>query len=421
MVSVHHRPVDDPAANAALLLIRIGLAVLAFAVPLSAVGSRRALFTLLFVGGGLLIVAATLLPRPPVERRIGVALDSAVGLGGLALLAWGAVSLIWTPFPAEAASRWGKEAGTIAFVVLAAVLLPERTRTANLYLFPLGLAAAAAATAGAAFVGPEALGRLQDGDTTLERAVVGLVMLVWPALGALGVRERWASAGWLAVGVTLAAMAAWTTVALLALAAGAVAFAAATVHPRRVGRILGLVAAASILSAPALPLALGPVAKSLAATYGDRVSGLAATADGLRAWAGVVRAEHWRLITGHGFDMATRAAMTGFLPADVPRTLGFELWYELGILGALAAAAVAAGAFLAAGRGSATVAPFLLAQLVTGLCFALAGTYTTQLWWITLLGVAALAFANVIQGQYRTDRPTASVRPDLGSRREPAM
>ena len=35
------RPIDDPAADAALLLIRLGLFVLAFAVPLSAVVSRR--------------------------------------------------------------------------------------------------------------------------------------------------------------------------------------------------------------------------------------------------------------------------------------------------------------------------------------------------------------------------------------------
>ena len=75
-----------------------------------------------------------------------------------------------------------------------------------------------------------------DADATLERAVVSLVVLVWPALGALAVRERWTSAALLVVGITLSAMAAWTPVALTALALGAVAFAVATLSPRRAGR-----------------------------------------------------------------------------------------------------------------------------------------------------------------------------------------
>ncbi len=401
------RRFDDPAADAALLLIRLGLTVLAFAVPLSAVVSRRALFSLLPVGAGLLLVAATLLPRPPAGRRLRQSLLSPAGLGGLALLAWSALSLIWTPFPVDAAQRWGKEAGTLVLVVLAAALLPERTRTSNLYLFPLGLAAAALATFLAALLGPQAFGAFRDLDSTLERAVISLVMLVWPAIGALAVRERWASAGWLAVGTTVAAIAAWTSVALAALALGAIVFAIATVNPARVGRVLGFVVAALFLLAPAWPLVFDPLAAGLADALGDRLPALIDVAQSLHVWATLVMTEPLRLVTGHGLDMATRAILAGFLPVEAPRSLLFETWYELGVVGAVAAAFLAGGGLIAAGRASPTVAPFLLAEITTGLVVAFWGPDTTQLWWITLLGVASLAFATVIRGQYRTDRPAA--------------
>lgn len=392
-----------------MLLIRLGLVVLAFAVPLSAVVFRRALFPLFPVGTGLLLVAATLLPRPPALSRLRRALRSPVGLGGLALLGWSALSLLWTPFPLDAAQRWGQEVGTLILVALTAALLPERTRTANLYLFPLGLGAAAVATFIAALAGPETLGAFQASDSTLERAVISLVMLAWPAMCALAIRERWAAAGWLAVGTALAAMAAWTSVALAALALGAVVFAVATLNPARVGLVLGLIAAILILAAPAVPLVFEPITAGLADVLGDRLPALNDIAQALHVWGALVVQEPLRLLTGHGFDMITRAVMSGFIPADAPRSLLFEIWYELGLVGALAAALLFYGGSLAAGRASQALAPFLLGEITTGFVISIWEMDATQLWWITLLSVASVVFATVIRGQYRTERPAAQL------------
>ncbi|HEX4768428.1 MAG TPA: peptide ABC transporter permease [Lichenihabitans sp.] len=401
------RPFDDPATDAALLLSRVGLVVLAFAVPISLVVSRRAVFTLFPVGAGLLIVSATLLPRPPAMIRLMAGLQSLMGLAGLWLLSWSALSLLWTPFPQDAAERLFREAGTVLFVVATVALLPERTRTSNLYLFPLGLTLAALATFAAAILGPQALGAFQNADSTLERAVFSLVMLVWPAIGALAVRDRWASAGWLAVGVTLAAMAAWTSVALVALAFGALVFALATLSPGRVGTALGILVGALILLGPALPLVFDPVLAGLADTLGDRLPALVDASQSVHVWATLVAGEPLRLVTGHGLDMATRAIQVGFLPAATPGSLLFEVWYELGVVGAVASAVLVGGAMMAAGRSSPTVAPFLLAEIVTGLVILVWGLESSQLWWITLVSVVAVAFANVIHGQYRTARPSA--------------
>ena len=408
MQSPSQRPFDDPAADAAVLLIRLGLAVLAFAVPLSAVVFRRALFPLFPVGTGLLLLAATLVPRPPVLRRLRRGLHSRAGLGGLALLGWSALSLLWTPFPFDASQRWSQEAGTLLLVVLTAALLPERTRTSNLYLFPLGLAAAALATFVAALAGPETLGSFQASDSTLERAVISLVMLAWPAMCALAIRERWAAAGWLAVGTALAAMAAWTSIALAALALGALVFAIATLNPACVGLVLGFFVAMLILVAPALPLVFDPIAAGLADVLGGRLPALNDAAQALHVWGALVLQEPLRLLTGHGFDMITRAVVSGFIPADAPRSLLFEIWYELGLVGALATALLFFGALASAGKAPQALAPFLLAEITTGFVISIWEMDATQLWWIMLLGVVSVVFATVIRGQYRTDRPRAS-------------
>ena len=124
------------------------------------------------------------------------------------------------------------------------------------------------------------------------------------------------------------------------------------------------------------------------------------------------KGESLRLITGHGLDTATRGVIAGFLPAATPHGVLFQVWYELGIVGACTSAVLVARAFIAAGRTPGAIAPFLLAGLVCGLTLAISGLSTAQLWWVTLLSVVAIAFAAVAKGQYRTVRPAAHVVND---------
>jgi hypothetical protein len=237
-------------------------------------------------------------------------------------------------------------------------------------------------------------------------------VLVWPALGGLAVRERWTSAALLVIGITASAMAAWTPVALTALALGAVAFALATLSPRKAGIVLGTAATAVLLLAPAIPFVFGPFFDRLGLGIGGSVPEFGEMARALHIWADLVAADPMRLLTGHGLDLAARGAVVGFLPPEIPRSLAFEIWYDLGIVGAVAAGLVAFSGCVLAGRTSVAVAPFLLAEIVSGLTFALWGLDTTELWWVTTLSVGALAFAVVIRGQYRTERPHAQVIPE---------
>lgn len=398
MTATSSRKFDDPAREAAGLLIRLGVAVLAIGVPCGAVVSRRIIFSVMPVGAVLILLGVALDPRRANLAGLRDSVLSPMGLTALFLLGWAGLSLVWTPFAGVATERFVKTAGTALLAAAAAASLPAHTKTSNLYLLPVGLAAAALASFAVAMLVPVA--PMIDLETsTIDRASLTLIMLMWPALAALAVRERWASAGALAVAVAIAAITVWTPIALAALALGAITFSLATSAPKRVGATLGVILGGLLLIAPVIPLALAPLLRN----------GTSQFSASMQVASQIVTAEGVRLVTGHGFDTAVRSIGVNFLPAATPRSALFEIWYEFGVVGALAAALLVFLAFRAAGSASRSAAPFLLSTLVCGFAIAFSGLVTTQLWWLTLLTVVGVQFAIVVKGQYRTERPSAQV------------
>ena len=394
---------DTPAAQAASLLCRMGLALLAIAVPLADIGARRAIFVLMPIGAVLVVVAALLDWRRQRLGELQEHLLAPASLVALLLLFWAILSLIWTPFRPEAAVRFSKEIGTVALSLLVCFLLPERTRISNLYLWPIGVGLAAAGTIAIALAGPALLTMAQDGEnSTLERGLLAITVLVWPAMAGLALRGRWNSAGAIAVLTAMSAIAVWSSAALLGLLAGALVFALCANHSVRAGRLAASFFVMLLLCAPLLPLALEPlVGKSVIDT--DTILGNLQSA--ARAWAQIVRFEGWRLLTGHGIDSATRGIFGGFLPARTPHGILFEIWFELGALGAVACAVLVTLGFQAFGRQAPVLAPFLVSGFTCFLVIAILGFSLSQLWWVTLAGIAAIACSHVLRGQYLARRP----------------
>src|SRR5580704_14801867 len=93
---------SDAAEDASRLLQRLGYVVLALGAPCAEALSSRAIFLFFPIGIALLLVAAMLSPAKGVGARIDQALRSPICLTSLALLAWAALSLLWTPFPLQA-------------------------------------------------------------------------------------------------------------------------------------------------------------------------------------------------------------------------------------------------------------------------------------------------------------------------------
>ena len=390
---------EDLATDAGRLLVRLGLAVLMIALPIASITSRRLVFTLMPVGSVLILIGVFMMPRRRAGASLAGALLSPAGLAAAVLIVWACLSIVWTPFPVPAAERFAKTAasGVLAFLVV--LLLPPRSKTSDLNLMPIGAGVASIAAVVLALAAPAgALPVLDVEATTQARAAVGLVLLVWPALGALAVRERWASAGLVAVAVAVAGIAVWTPAALAGMAAGALVFSLATTRQALVSRLMAGVFAALILAAPLVALAATRMS-------GRPAVGSLALVKSLQGW-GQIAAHDWaHLLTGYGFDTFARGISSGFIPGVVPRSLLVELWIETGLIGALAAAGVCIGAFLAAGRTAHAVAPFLLAALTCALTIAIWGLATLQLWWITLIAVMAIGFGCVVKGQSRMERP----------------
>ncbi|PWB95024.1 hypothetical protein [Methylosinus sporium] len=408
MSNVSRRTIDDPAAEAARLLARLSIMLLFIISQLAPIVTRQTIYILLPIGAALLLLSASLAPQTRRLREIAALALTPTALAAFFFVGWTGLSLAWTPFGAGPAERYAKSAATLALVAAACALLPTRTKTSNLNLLPIGTGAAAAALAAVAFLSASSGDQPADLDSNaLQRAGLGLALAIWPALGALALRGRWVSAAIVALVSVAACLLARAPNVLPALLVGALVLALSFGKARRAGSLLAILSAALILLAPLAPILLHFAAP-------ERLPAFAAPLEnwGLETWGRIIANDGPRLLIGHGFGAAVFGVAGHYLYPDTPRSLLFQVWFDLGILGALGLAAVVARAFYVIGRTRPVLAPFLLGGLATGLTICVLGPAAEQLWWLTLAGLDAIAFALVLKGQFRTRRPR--VEPNWG-------
>ncbi|TXM76089.1 peptide ABC transporter permease [Methylobacterium sp. WL69] len=401
MVRASH-PSVDPAVDAAALLRRVGFFGLFVLVPVTAQMGRRAAVILAPIAVVLLVLASAIDgksgPWRPAALRL---LRNPAFLAGLLVVLWAALSLVWTPFLDLAAERLLNLIATILLTVAGYLALPERMRSANLYLLPVGTAAAALVAILLGLFAHRLPGTPGEIDGTLDRGLTLLALLVWPAVAWLRSRGRDLESLGLAVLTAAALVISPNLLHLAALAVGAAGFALTSLRPTLGVRVASFGAAALLVAAPLLPFLARPVASAL---FGPTAPGTLS----LKAWQKIVTGEPMRLVTGHGFETALRGRIVNLLPANAPTTLLFELWYELGIVGAFAAAFALRAAIRRSGRGTPVLVPGAMAAFAAAFTIACIGVGLTVMWWLTTLTVAILAFVAVAHGQFRTRRPKAS-------------
>ncbi|WP_375465443.1 peptide ABC transporter permease [uncultured Methylobacterium sp.] len=391
-------PTIDPALDAAALLRRVGFFGLFVIVPVVAQVARRATVILAPIAVALLIIASAIdgrqRPLRPTSARL---LRAPAFLAGMLVILWSALSLAWTPFLGPASERLANLVATILLTLAGYLALPDRMRSANLYLLPLGVTAAAIVAIVLGLFGGSLMRGLPDDGDALDRGLTLLALLLWPAVAWLRSRRRDREALGLALVVAAALAVSPNLTQVVALAAGAVAFAA-TSRPRYgVGLTAGIVAGL-LAVAPLLPFLARPVG---AALFGPLAPGVLA----LKSWQRIVTTEPVRLITGHGFETALRGRFVGMLPPNAPSTALFEFWYELGIVGALAAAFALHASIRRAGRDAPLLVPGAMAGFATAFTIACIGVGLTVIWWLTTLAVTILVFVAIARGQFRTRRP----------------
>ncbi|MCJ2045746.1 peptide ABC transporter permease [Methylobacterium sp. J-078] len=403
----------DPASDAAALLRRVGFIGLFVVMPVAAQFARRAVVVLAPIAIALLVLASIIdgksRPVRPASTRL---LRSPAFLAGCLFILWAALSLVWTPFLDLATERLLNLVATLLMTMAGYLALPDRMRSANLYLLPVGLAAAALVAIGLGLTGQglfgQRLARIGDDEGILDRGLILLVLLVWPGVAWLRSRGRDGEALGLAVLVSLALIVSPGPTTLVALAVGALAFAFTVFRPTQGPRILALVAAALLVLGPVLPFIARPIGAWL---FGGRSPGVLS----LKAWQAIVTSEPVRLVTGHGFETALRGRYVNLLPMNAPRTLLFELWYELGLVGAFAAAFALHAAIRRAGREVSVLVPGAMAAFAAAFLIACIGVGMMVMWWLTTLALAVLVFVAVERGQFRTRRPKASLLRPAGT------
>jgi hypothetical protein len=382
----------EPAEEAALLLFRVGFAILFVLLPVAAFLSRRALVIIAPVGGIVMLLAAVMLRvNAEAGRRFRDGLLSPVGMACLFLLVWSTLSLLWTPYTSAGAERLFRLAGTglISLGVIAA--LPQRMRTSNLYLPVIGVSLAIVV-----WMVMWASGLTADYGTAKERGSVLACMLAWPAVTWLSMKRRSVAAMLIGGSIGLMAFLQSGLQLLPALLVGATLLGGAINNPRSAAAALISAVAVLIMGAPMIALLLSFLAPQETA-FGNT----------LQIWADIIKADPTRLLTGHGLETALRNRVSAGLDPAAPKSLLFEVWYELGLLGAMAASVALCSTIYGISTMNRTICAFALGCVGFIFTLSVLGLGTSQTWWISAISVVCIAFAAVARGEYLTKRPAA--------------
>jgi hypothetical protein len=399
---------SDAAEDAARLLQRLGYVVLALGAPCAEALSSRAIFLFFPIGMALLLVAAMLSPVKGVGGRLYEALWSPLGIACFALFAWAVLSLAWTPFPIEAIEHLFKLAGTALAVVVALAALRDHIRAADLYLFPIGVLLAMLAILTLALANHAGVGSYAE---KMERTGVALVIMLWPAMAGLAARGRNGMARLLMILTAAFIFAIGAPVTAAALFVGVLALSFAISDIKRTIFDLGIVAAAIVLLSPVAPAISPALARWF---FHEKLSSLSGPFASLSGAAEILLHEPLRLFTGHGIDTTTRGVDASLTATPFPRVVLFEVWYELGIIGALLSSALAWFGFRSIGSTGAKIAPYLVAAFACDLTLAFLSEDFSQMTWVTLLAVSAVSAGAAARSQYRTKRPSAAMtQPSL--------
>lgn len=405
---INARDLDrDDAADAARFLSRVAYALFALGAPVGVVIHPLALFVVFPIGVALTLMSAALEGAPGLFDRILGAFRAPPFLALIAGLAWATLSLLWTPYPVSAAQHVLK-LGLLIGATLAAVCAARgNARATDLYLFPIGVVCGMAAMAGMG------LTHILTGAANLaglESGAVALAVLLFPAIGGLTARGRNGYARLLLILALAYAYIDGYAPLTIALFAGYLALSFALSDMTRTARELAWGGAALALFCP-LIAAFAPTVSAW--VFHAKLATLPAAYQPLSVAADIFTHERLRLITGHGFETVARGVRGMILPAHTPKALAFTVWYELGVVGALIAAAGVWLSFTGLAKAPPRLAPFLAAGMTAVVALAFLNVDFDDMTTATLLAVAVIATDVAARSQYRTTRPSAASLANL--------
>jgi hypothetical protein len=392
----------DDAAEASRFFSRIGYLVLGVGAPVGVVLHPLGLYVMFSIGVGLILIAAALDAEPGFLERFLRPFFVPAFLALPAGMAWAALSILWTPYPVAAGQLLLKLIVLLVATMLAVAAPRENARATDLYLFSIGV------VAGMATIVARALAETMIGapdDGRLAAGAVAIAVLLFPAIGGLAARGRNGLARLLLILALCFAFIASYAPLTIALFTGYLALSFSISDLSRTARELSWGAAALVLLSPLIP-ALAPTVSAW--IFHARLASLPAPYPSLSVAADVFTHDKLRLLTGHGFATVSRGVHDGILPAETPRALAFMVWYELGIVGAVVAAAGAWLAFRDLPRAPRRLAPYMAAAFSAVVALAFLNVDFVEMSTLTLIAVAVISTDVAARSQYRTTRPSAA-------------
>lgn len=393
---------SDDAVDASRFISRIGYAVLGVGAPVAVVLHPLGLFVIFPIGVALILMAAALEAGPGFLERLARPLGIPAFLALLAGLAWATLSILWTPYPVAAAQQ-ALKIGLLTVATLLAVSAPRENASAtDLYLFPIGVVCGMATMAARGL--SEILARAVD-DGRLAAGAIAIAVLLFPAIGGLTARGRNGLARLLMIVALSFAYVDGYSPLTVALFAGFVALSFSLSDLARTARELAWGVAAVILLSPLIP-ALAPTVSAW--VFHARLARLPPPYAPLSVAADVFTHHKLRLITGHGFETVAGGVRSGILPANTPQALAFTVWYELGVIAALLAAAGLWFAFRDLVKAPPRLAPYMAAALSAIATLAFLNVDFVDMTTLTLIAVAIISTDVAARSQYRTRRPSTA-------------
>lgn len=420
-MTVHYPEIASPNRHSLPeQLVRLGFFILVLGVILTMPFSRRAIFLFFPIGVALIVFASPFQKSTQTNHLKSVFLSNATFTLAFVIL-WAAFSLAWTPSFEEAALKLAKFSGTVFLLALVLSLILSSVRPPDVYIIPISLAICALMTAGefayrfmsAGGAGEDAMFADFSGkggdveDSFVIRSTLTLAILVWPGLKTLLLRERRLLAGLFATLVAIVMLIANNPFIYASLVAGILILTLALDNTKRAALWLGGAGALVFFAAPFLCLGLRYVTAHHYLTLLPMIKSFATP---LYAWADIIKIAPVRLITGYGLDASVSALQPRAGEAIIaPKSFIFEIWFELGVLGALGVTTLIVLSAMTISRLHERVAPFALANYACVLVLIFSGIVTTQLWWVTLLCLNLIIIKAVIRGQRRSGRLKAKL------------
>jgi exopolysaccharide production protein ExoQ len=333
---------------------------------------------------------------------------------GAALAALMAISVSWAHNPAASAQQFAQFAVTAlgALVLCAAFPLVADRRRLVCWLLAAALTAAIVIIDLKTGLNLRKITGGRETDYSYNRAIVTLVVLLWPLL-ALAAAERRLLFALPLVVIPAAVYVGESQTAVLGMLIGVAVFPIAWLMPR-LTRWLGL---ATVLVVLAISPFAGTVAKSVLGEKFHKAFEASHSGDRVDIWLSFEAAARQRPVLGSGFGSSLNLQnapvareiapeRVTLLGASHPHNAFLQLWAELGAAGALLAAALFFYAFRAIGRADPLLQPYLLTWIAVICGIALVSHGAWQAWWIAAIGASAAGFAAV-----QRDRLTQTASP----------